>query len=350
MDMLSYILGKKAGGGGGGGSSVLIDKSVSANGVYNASSDDADGYKKVTVDVPNTYAAGDEGKVVSNGALVAQTAHSDVTPTTSDQTIDTTTNNSLKVKGDAGLVAANIKKDVEIFGVTGSYEGGGGGVLLDKVASGIYEDDDEIELDITSLGRTFANTQGAFILSLPNLTTLRTSFGFEYCTAKSVSMPNFNDQIKGFTNSTTKKLFAPKAMIAQSGMQNSAQLETVVASSGVNWTQYNGCGSLKAVDYTYEGNTGGSIDNSWQTGCTTFDTLILRKSSVVTLANLTAFNSTKFASSGAGGTLYVPSSLISSYQAASNWSIILGYANNQIKAIEGSYYETHYADGTLIPT
>lgn len=40
-------------GGGGGGSSTLIEKSISANGVYNASSDNADGYSKVTVDVPS---------------------------------------------------------------------------------------------------------------------------------------------------------------------------------------------------------------------------------------------------------------------------------------------------------
>lgn len=98
-------------------------KSITSNG----NSQDVVGYASVNVNVPNTYAAGDEGKVVSSGALVSQTAHADVTPTTSDQTIDTTTNNSIKVKGDADLVATNIKKDVEIFGVTGSYEGGGGG-------------------------------------------------------------------------------------------------------------------------------------------------------------------------------------------------------------------------------
>ena len=77
--------------------------------------------------IPNSYSVGDEGKVVSSGALVSQSDHADVTPTASDQTIDTTTNNSIKVKGDVNLVAGNIKSGVNIFGVTGSYSGGGGG-------------------------------------------------------------------------------------------------------------------------------------------------------------------------------------------------------------------------------
>lgn len=108
--------------------------SITANGT---TTEDVTSYAtaSITANVPNSYSASDEGKVVSNGALVAQTAHADVTPTTSDQTIDTTTNNSIKVKGDADLVAGNIKKDVEIFGVTGSYEGGGGGVDLSWLAA-----------------------------------------------------------------------------------------------------------------------------------------------------------------------------------------------------------------------
>lgn len=76
--------------------------------------------------------------------------------------------------------------------------------------------------------------------------------------------------------------------------------------------------------------------------------IILRMPSVKSLANINAFTLTPFASGGAGGTLYVPQSLISNYRSASNWSTILGYSQNSIVAIEGSYYETHYADGTLI--
>lgn len=68
----------------------------------------------------------------------------------------------------------------------------------------------------------------------------------------------------------------------------------------------------------------------------------------MTAVSKVTLNGTPFASGGTGGTLYVPNALKSSYQSASNWSTILGYATNSIQAIEGSYYETHYADGTVI--
>lgn len=80
-------------------------------------------------------------------------------------------------------------------------------------------------------------------------------------------------------------------------------------------------------------------------------TLILRKGSVVSLAALNALDRTPFASNrpvSYGGTLYVPQSLISSYQSATNWSTILADAKNQILPIEGSIYENAYADGTPI--
>lgn len=75
-------------------------------------------------------------------------------------------------------------------------------------------------------------------------------------------------------------------------------------------------------------------------GDTKLATLIIRKEdAVASLGNINAFTNTPFASGKAGGTLYVPQALISSYQSATNWSTILGYASNQIKAIEGSEYE-----------
>lgn len=77
--------------GGGGGDITLETLNVSANGETNAPSGKA--YNKVVAGVPNTYAAGDEGKVVSGGELVAQTSDT----ATQNGTVDTTLINSLTV-------------------------------------------------------------------------------------------------------------------------------------------------------------------------------------------------------------------------------------------------------------
>lgn len=96
FDMLAYLMGKQAGGGGGGDVTVE-SKSISANGTYTAPAGKA--YSPVTVNVQNSYAAGDEGKVVSGGQLVSQTAHAEVD---TNGTIDTTLNNSVVVNVPTG--------------------------------------------------------------------------------------------------------------------------------------------------------------------------------------------------------------------------------------------------------
>lgn len=71
----------------------IISKFIRANGTYRASDEGADGYSVVTVDVPNTYTAGDEGKVVQSGALTAQSAIT----VTLNGTYDTTVNDTVIV-------------------------------------------------------------------------------------------------------------------------------------------------------------------------------------------------------------------------------------------------------------
>ena len=99
------------GSGGGGGGSTLISKTIVENGVYKARKvDHVDGYSKVTVNVPNTYTAEDEGKVVNNGALTSQTS----TNINSNGTVNTTLNNEVVVNvpntytaGDEGKVVSS---------------------------------------------------------------------------------------------------------------------------------------------------------------------------------------------------------------------------------------------------
>lgn len=119
---------------------------------------------------------------------------------------------------------------------------------------------------------------------------------------------------------------------------------------------FNNCSKLASCDFKGSSSTG--IVSQAFTGCSVLNMLVIRGSNVCKLGNTAAFNSSPFASGKAGGTLYVPSSLISSYQSASNWSTILGYANNQIKSIESTHTDPtapidltlYYADGTPIPT
>lgn len=107
MDLFDIAVASKLAGGGGGDEPVLIDKTITANGTYNASSDNADGYKKVVANVPSVTPTGNIN--------ITSTAQTDVSAYATAQVVD------------ADLVASNIKKDVDILGVVGTYEGGGGG-------------------------------------------------------------------------------------------------------------------------------------------------------------------------------------------------------------------------------
>lgn len=343
MDILSFLMGRiTAGGSGGGGGSeaVLIDKTISANGVYNASDDNADGYKKVTAQVPNSYEAADEGKVVSSGTLVAQTAHADVTPSTSDQTIDTTLNNSIKVIGDADLVAGNIKKDVQIFGVTGSYEGGG--ITIDEMASGEKPSGD-IVIGTNIAANAFYGRTAITGVTISGSTVRKTGgSAFYNCT--------------GLT-----KVFGPLAWDSSTfrGCSNLVYyISTANESLGVNPNYgFYGCSKLQAVDLSHRFNVGFSAALGIETfrNCSNLNLIVLRENQIFGLGNANCFTGTPFASGGAGGDIYIPKALYDAlgtgtndYKAASNWSTIDGYGTITWHAIEGSYYETHYADGTVI--
>jgi hypothetical protein len=252
--------------------------------------------------------------------------------------------------------------------------GGGDTTLIDELVTGVFVRDETFNQ--TTFGGVFTNTSGAYDILLPNVTRFRrTSYTFESSTFNSVSMPNYTgdaytlfrsskiphisidnlssiNENNAFDNCSIQKAFFPKAVIALNTNRNSAfnncksLTVAVIKAIGNTYYVFRGCTSLTAVDILDNTNNN-MIDNAFQNS-TVFDTLIIRAETMYPLMNTSAFNGTKFASGGAGGTLYVPSALISSYQTATNWSTILGYANNSIQAIEGSIYETQYADGTPI--
>lgn len=104
--------------------------SVNASGLITAT---ASASKSVTPTVSAGYvSAGTAGTVSVSGSNTSQLtakAAATYTPTTADQTIASGQylTGTQTIKGDANLLAENIKKDVSIFGVTGTFEGSGGG-------------------------------------------------------------------------------------------------------------------------------------------------------------------------------------------------------------------------------
>lgn len=90
------------------GDPVLEALNVNANGTYTPSSG-KDGFSQAVVNVPNSYSSGDEGKVVSGGALVAQSSQS----ITQNGTYDTTLKNQAIVSVPNSYSASDEGKVVD---------------------------------------------------------------------------------------------------------------------------------------------------------------------------------------------------------------------------------------------
>ena len=87
----------------------LESLTVNQNGNYLPSSGN-DGFSSVEVSVPNSYAAADEGKIVKNSALVAQTTR--ISPITENGTYDTTENNEIVVSVSGGEPSTLVQKTI----------------------------------------------------------------------------------------------------------------------------------------------------------------------------------------------------------------------------------------------
>lgn len=107
------------------------------------------------------------------------------------------------------------------------------------------------------------------------------------------------------------------------------------------------CTNLAVADFGALNSSRG-LDGYAFENCSALTTLILRPNHVVKLNNVNSFNGTPYRNGGTGGEIYVPQAQISAYQSATNWSTVDGYGTITWKAIEGSYYETHYADGSEV--
>ena len=179
----------------GGGITPTGTISITQNGTT-----DVTNYASASVSVPNSYSASDEGKVVSNGALVSQTSDT----VTANDTYDTTLINSLTVNvsgggGGATMLYCNIVGNQAIFyaedmildatAPNGSVKLLQGAAYLKKIKF----------LKNTALGGTSYQVYKAFY-NCPLLESVQVLNGFDsggYCEDIVASCPNIKEFIVG---------------------------------------------------------------------------------------------------------------------------------------------------------
>lgn len=188
--------------------------------------------------------------------------------------------------------------------------------------------------NVTSImNNAFVNCIALKSVYLPKIIEVNGSYTFYSCSSlEDISLPSYI----GATNISLSYTFHGCSSL------ESVTLPLFIGIINSNVFRY--CRNLKIIDCKAN-----KINNADNFNTTNLDTLILRGDTTCTLSGIGSnFANSPFASDGTGGTLYVPAALVESYQSATNWSTILSYENNQILPIEGSIYETQYADGTPI--
>lgn len=334
------------------------------------------------------------GTKSSTHQLAFQSAKT-ITPSTVNQIAVSSgyyTGGNITVAGDSNLVAGNIKSGVSIFGVSGTLNIDN--TNNDETTKIINRTITEINNNTTYIGSyAFYNCSQLKSVNFPECTTIRTAaFGlcsslitisFPKCTniysqafqwCKKLTTINFpeckyiqSDAFYHCSNLTTA-IFPKCSLISQNAFGYCYSLATISFPECTNigtrafinsnlvsvdfpkckWidsSAFLGCRLLTVASF----GAGTKISTSAFYNCEKLYSLTMSGSSVCTLAASDAFNLTPYTgySSSFLGTprIYVPSSLITLYQSATNWTYFSSYFsaienidNNFITfAIEGRY-------------
>ena len=169
MDFYEIMLQQKLAGGDGGGDVSVESLDVTENGTYTASSGHA--YSPVTVNVPSVTPTGNIN--------ITSTAQTDVSAYATAQVVD------------SDLIASNIKKDVNILGVIGTYEGDSGsdfdvaGLIDESITSAVIPE------GTTKIGMyTFCGRKSLVNVQIPNSVTSIGMYAFDGCNLTTVTIPH----------------------------------------------------------------------------------------------------------------------------------------------------------------
>lgn len=276
-----------------------------------------------------------------------------VTPTSSAQNVTPDSGKFLyqvTVNGDSDLVAENIKSGVNIFGVTGTYVGSGGSggdtSAEDAIISGnisnytnnrvtsirdfaFYEQYSLTTVSFqaaTTIGRcAFNYCESLTTANFPAAITIA-SDAFGHCTSlTTVSFPAAKTMNVGAFSSCTNLTsvnFPVVTVISNAAFSNCYRLTAVSfpAAKTIGMFAFRNCSSLTTVSFPAATTICGSAFYK----CYNLTKLYLMNSSVCILSVSNAFTSTPIGgystSAGTYGSIYVPASLLTAYQTATNWT------------------------------
>ena len=289
------------------------------------------------------------GTKTSTHQLAFQAAKT-ITPSTASQIAVSSgyyTGGAVTVTGDSNLVAGNIKSGVSIFGVSGTYAGSG---------SGTNGEDNIVMRNFTTYTNDRVSYVGnyafAYYASLTSVNfpacTKIYGYAFERCSnLTSLSFPQCTS-IGNYAFSQCSKLtsvnFPACTYISSRAFYSCSNLTsaTFPECSNIGSYAFDGCSKLISVSfpqctsvmiYAFYGCR--SLTSISLPMCTTLSsgafyycnnlsTIYLGASKVCTLNESSVFYSTSIGSNK--GYIYVPSSLLTSYKTATNWT----YFSNRI--------------------
>lgn len=305
---------------------------------------------QVNANVPNSYSASDEGKVVSNGELTAQTSRQ----VTANGTYDTTLNSSVEVAVPASGITPTGTKNITTNGdhdVT-QYATAHVDVPTGITPSGSQTFTENGTYDVTNLAEAVVNVPTG-----GDSKDVNAFVGGTWWPQRVVIDTATQIRDRSLNNMYGAEVLFVGSQVSTVGVystNSNPNLQTIVWCSSVGnfAAPWIGNGALTVFDGSFTtpiGNLG------WQ-NCSSLGTIILRHTSINALPNVNCLNNTPFKNGGAGGTIYIPKSLYDhlgdgsalDYKSATNWSTIDGYGTITWAQIEGSIYENAYADGTPI--
>lgn len=229
---------------------------------------------------------------------------------------------------------------------------GGGGVSVDGIATNT-EPSGAISVSVQTVAAHAFDSKPITSVSGANVTDIKNA-AFEYCTSlKSVNFPNLVSmtgtyvfqgcsdlEVAHFPKLTTTSANSYMFYKLKSSITGAKAIIVMPKASSLGTKMFDRVFADKvdlgpdlsslSRDLFYNNVEG-----------VTVNTLILRRTAdVVTSPNTDTIKGLK--------DVYVPSALVSTYEGASNWSTRVAAGKITFHAIEGSIYETKYADGTPI--